>query len=454
MDNIETGDNRIDEMMPQLFSSWLQLPFEECLDEIGDYVKLKQKDTNPNGKYPVVDQGEDLINGYVNDRDLLYTGELPVIIFGDHTRRIKFIDFPFAVGADGTKIFKPKKFFNEHFFSYYLNSLKIASEGYSRHYKFLKAVNVPLPPHPEQRRIVERLDAIMLRIASSRTRLEKIPALLKSFRQSALGAAVSGELTKRWRDENKIKREEWNEEAMSAIADVIDPNPKHRNPKYVDKGFIFLSTAQFAEPSGWNFKDVFYVTEDTVIEQERRCKLSSTSFVFSRKGTIGKVRFVPTGYRFALLDSVCVINTKDIVNPSYLYYAIQSPVIQSQIKLLSRGVALKQVSLTDVRSLQIPIPLLEEQKEIVRKIEELFHFADSIEARYQKAKDWFDKLPQSILAKAFRGELVPQNENDEPASELLKRIQQAKQTNHKPSSKTKRRKLFEDNDQLSLVAEE
>lgn len=75
-----------------------------------------------------------------------------------------------------------------------------------------------------------------------------------------------------------------------------------------------------------------------------------------------------------------------------------------------------------------PLPPFEEQKEIVRKVEELFHFADQIEARYNKAKQWFDKIPQSILAKAFRGELVPQDENDEPASELLNRIQEEKKT--------------------------
>jgi type I restriction enzyme S subunit len=125
---------------------------------------------------------------------------------------------------------------------------------------------------------------------------------------------------------------------------------------------------------------------------------------------------------------------------------------------LSGSILLRHV---DVKAVNVILPPPDEQNEIVRKVEELFHFADSIEARYQKAKAWFGKLPQAILAKAFRGELVPQDENDEPASELLKRIQQAKQ-NHKPSSKAtlrkaqgkKTRKLYEDNDEMRLVAEE
>lgn len=86
------------------------------------------------------------------------------------------------------------------------------------------------------------------------------------------------------------------------------------------------------------------------------------------------------------------------------------------------------LSLTNLKDLIFSIPPLEEQKEIVRRVEELFHFADSIEARYQKAKAWFDKIPLAILAKAFRGELVEQDENDEPASVLLERIKQQKGT--------------------------
>ncbi len=77
--------------------------------------------------------------------------------------------------------------------------------------------------------------------------------------------------------------------------------------------------------------------------------------------------------------------------------------------------------------MEIPLPPLEEQKEIVKRVEQLFAFADKIETRYTKAKATLDKLPQSILAKAFRGELVPQNPNDEPASVLLERIKKVKE---------------------------
>ncbi len=95
------------------------------------------------------------------------------------------------------------------------------------------------------------------------------------------------------------------------------------------------------------------------------------------------------------------------------------------------------ISLAQCRDFNFPIPTIEEQKEIVKRVEQLFAFADKIETRYTKAKAILDKLPQSILAKAFRGELVPQNPTDEPASVLLERIKEEKEK----INKEKKRKI-------------
>ncbi len=200
---MNSGDLRIDQIIPELANRWLQIDFEECLSqETFSFTKLKKKDIKQIGKIPVIDQGEEFISGYIDDYNKSYNGSLPIIIFGDHTRRIKYVDFKFAVGADGTKILRPKKFFIEKLFYYYLKSLNIESQGYSRHYRFLKQINVPVPPLNEQNRIVEKLDTLLLKVESVKLRLEKIPNLLNQFRQSVLSAAVTGELTKDWRIKN------------------------------------------------------------------------------------------------------------------------------------------------------------------------------------------------------------------------------------------------------------
>jgi type I restriction enzyme S subunit len=299
--------------------------------------------------------------------------------------------------------------------------------------EMLSQLELVLPPEREQQRIADKLDTVLARVDSVNARLARVAPLLKRFRQSVLAAATSGRLTANMSIASNALGHEavepapptWKLARLSAISDVIDPNPKHRNPIYQDDGELFLSTTNFADSGGWNLEATKRVSKATVLEQQARCKFTRHSLVFSRKGTIGKVRIVPLVESFALLDSLVVINAKEGLSPGYLLLALQSPIVQEQVVRLTRGVALKQVSVGVVRSLEIPLPEMDEQTEIVRRVELLFGFADRLEARLQAAQTASSRLTPSLLAKAFRGELVPQDPNDEPASELLKRLAQS-----------------------------
>ena len=108
---------------------------------------------------PVVDQGQSLVAGFVNDLSSACKVELPVIVFGDYTRALKYVDFAFAMGADGTKILVPAVESDVKYLYYALKSLNIRSAGYSRHFKFLKEKRIPFPPLAEQKRIAAILDA-------------------------------------------------------------------------------------------------------------------------------------------------------------------------------------------------------------------------------------------------------------------------------------------------------
>jgi type I restriction enzyme S subunit len=184
-------------------TSWQYILFIKAAKVISDEGKrVKQRDYLPEGKVPVIDQGQEFIGGYINDEDMVFKGELPVIIFGDHTRNIKFVTRPFAVGAEGVKILKPEPSYEPKFFYYMLYTLDIPSRGYSRHFQFLKKNNVPLIPRAEQKLIVSEIEKQFSRLDEAVAALKRIKTNLKRYKASVLKAAVEGRLTEEWRTQN------------------------------------------------------------------------------------------------------------------------------------------------------------------------------------------------------------------------------------------------------------
>ncbi|EHM0597150.1 restriction endonuclease subunit S [Escherichia coli] len=138
---------------------WVHLPDIYCSISESSR-KIKSSEILPEGKYPVIEQSQEFISGYCNNECLLIKLNNPVIVFGDHTRNIKFIDFDFVVGADGVKILSPI-LICERFFFRQLRSFKLDVRGYARHFKVLNSCLFALPPIAEQERIVEKVSSLM-----------------------------------------------------------------------------------------------------------------------------------------------------------------------------------------------------------------------------------------------------------------------------------------------------
>lgn len=149
-------------------------------DETKRGYKIQSSEYLPSGKYPIIDQGQAQIVGYTNLENGLFT-DVPAIIFGDHTRIVKYVDSPFFLGADGVKVLKSKVGDADYKYLFYcLQNAKIPNTGYNRHFKWLKEVDVPLPPLDEQRQIAATLDKIDELIAKRRQQLDKLDELVKS----------------------------------------------------------------------------------------------------------------------------------------------------------------------------------------------------------------------------------------------------------------------------------
>ena len=138
--------------------------YKEIVEKIsvGVEKKLKQKEYLKEGLFEVVDQGQSLVGGFSNDFSLVVKCDLPVIVFGDHTKCVKFIDFPFVAGADGVKVLRAKECADAKFLYYYtlLLTKKMIDKGYARHYQFLEKMEVNIPSFDEQKRIVNNLDTV------------------------------------------------------------------------------------------------------------------------------------------------------------------------------------------------------------------------------------------------------------------------------------------------------
>ncbi|HEX9048779.1 MAG TPA: restriction endonuclease subunit S [Verrucomicrobiae bacterium] len=286
--------------------------------------------------------------------------------------------------------------------------------------------DVVLPPLAEQRRIVAKLEVLLGKEEACQQRLAKIPVLLKRFRQSVLAAACSGRLTADWREENEV--EEWNE---VTLADVIAEKPKNgysaKPVNYETKWRVLTLTAT----TSGRFDNRHFKYFNEPIPKDSPLWLQPGDILVQRGNTIEYVGVsaIYDGQPNELVypDLMIRLRAGSRITTKFLHFAMSWERTRKFLRDGATGTAgnMPKINQPLLMSVPISLPPLAEQQEIVRRVEALFALADQIEARFAKAKAQVDKLTPSLLAKAFRGELVPQDPADEPADKLLERVRKA-----------------------------
>lgn len=348
------------------------------------------------------------------------------------------------------KIIPDERFLNKKFLFYgingYLNAIQKATSSVTvGHLSSLDILRIPfpLPPINEQQRIADKLDEIMIKVQACQERLNKIPAILKRFRQAVLAVACSGRLTEKWREKNLVASNENiqiinNEEnpvgwKVVCIGDVIESLkygtarkcsyenkgiPILRIPNIVN-GFIDQTDLKYAELSTKEFNQLRLIPGDIlIIRSNGSVSLVGKSAIIREQES----DFAYAGYLIRIRPN------KTKIEPEFLNLSLGSNNIRLQIGLKARSTSgVNNINGDEVRALRLNLPPLKEQQEIIRQVRKYLTLADKIEARYERIQTYINKLSQSILAKAFRGELVPQDPNDEPASVLLERIRKEMQ---------------------------
>jgi len=283
-----------------------------------------------------------------------------------------------------------------------------------------------LAPLNEQIRIADKLDSVLVKVDAAQARLEKIPTLLKRFRQSVLAAATSGELTREWRNTNGIRFEEWSWKKLSDIADIqggVTKDSKKQSDQdeeipylrvaNVQRGYLDLVEIKTIRIPSVKLEKLLLKTGDVLFNEGGDLDKLGRGWVWENQ--ISRCSFQNHVFRASLYDP----NNA----PKYVSWWGNTEGHEYFIRQGKQTTNLASINKTILSNLPINMPPSEEQKEIVRRVESLFAQADAVEKQYLAAKQRLDRLSQALLAKAFRGELVPQDPNDEPAAELLKRIQ-------------------------------
>lgn len=410
-------------------SLWQEYKCEQLFDQISTtHKKVKTQDCNDYGTYPVVDQGSKLIAGYVDDETKVIKIDLPVCIFGDHTRAVKWIDFDFVPGADGTKILSPKEFLHPRFFYYLLNSIEIESKGYARHFKQLKSASVKVPCKIMQVRLAEKLDVVFSKLEMTQSRLEKIPKLLKRFRMSVLSAAVAGELTEEWRDANpSLEAVLSNNFIQSYNGMSLDDLPQgwgwvsFKNAAKIESNLVdpkltpsdIHLAPNHIEPNTGRILELVTVEQDKVKSNKHR--FYPGQIIYSKiRPYLNKVCTVD----FEGVCSADMYPVKANIHREYLLYVMLSDMFVYWTSQQQGRVVLPKINQKALNEIPVPVPPSEEQNEIARIVGELWAKADAVEKQYNLAKLRVDKLTQSILARAFRGELF------EPFTDKADRVAQ------------------------------
>ncbi|MEF8719149.1 MAG: restriction endonuclease subunit S [Candidatus Accumulibacter necessarius] len=372
-------------------AGWQSKPFEDCIDKVTYTTKIQRKDFLDAGAFPVVSQEDAFINGYWDSADDVFLVETPLVIFGDHTKVLKYIDFDFVLGADGVKLLPPKAFLVPKFFYYQLQTAQLDSLGYARHYKLLKELKIKYPDTAEQHRIVAILDEVFDGIATAKANAEKnlqnARALFESHLQSVFTERGDG----------------WKQKTLEEIATAFGRGKSRHRPRnaphlYGGK-FPFVQTGDIRN-ADHVITEYSQTYSDAGLTQSKLWPKGTICITIA--ANIAETAIL--GFDACFPDSVIgvVANPKE-ADVDFIEYLLQS--FKARIQSMGKGSAQANINMGTFENERFPFPPVAEQKAIVAKLDSLNEETQRLETIYQQKLTALDDLKKSLLHQAFSGQL-------------------------------------------------
>lgn len=397
-----------DNKMTNLPQGWEKFNFDNIFySPSSKNYQLNTKDYLDKGCIPIIDQSKKFIIGYSNNYEKIFkinNCNNSCIIFGDHTRVLKFIDFDFIVGADGIKILLNKDIerFNTKFLFFQLLYKDIPSLGYRRHFSVLKQNTFIIPPLKEQERIVEILDESFAKIDESIKILEQDLLNLDELMQSALQKAFNP--LKDNTKENYKLPQGWEWKSLGEICFITDGT--HKTPNYIKTGIPFLSVKNISK-GFFDLSDVKYISLEEHNKLIKRAEPEFGDILICRIGTLGKAIKISLEFEFSIFVSLGLLKPKVKIISDYLVYFLNSCFIEGWIdnNKVGGGTHTAKLNLNILEKCPIALPPLKEQKKIASYLDELSSNVKNLKQNYQAQIKNLQELKKSLLDKAFKGRL-------------------------------------------------
>lgn len=379
--------------------AWVSTSVATCLVPvaIAGKSKVQARDYKPTGLYPVIDQGQEQIAGWTNDESAVIDAPLPLVVFGDHTRAFKYLDIPFARGADGTQLLRPKADIDPLFFFYACRAIDLPARGYNRHFTVLKEKELAYPPDPHEQKAVAGV------LCKTESVMQQQAALLDNL-QELKRAAMRELFTRGLRDETQkdteigLVPESWVEVAFSGLGEVVTgTTPPTKERAYYDDGMIpFISPGDIDH--GFSIASTQKHITDSGLAVSRVLP-SGTTCVVCIGSTIGKVGRT-TAEASATNQQINAIIPGAGYDSNYLSHLLtyHSDIVRnaaspSPVPILSKGAFEKLVLFTSTNP--------DEQIEIAAILDAL----DRKIALHRQKRAVLEDLFQSLLHKLMTGDI-------------------------------------------------
>lgn len=382
----------MEQVLYELPDGWRWISFDHIFSTKGYSVgKVKSSEISNTGLVPVVDQSQSFIAGYSDCIELSFSGKLPVLIYGDHTNCVKFVDFAFICGADGTKVLAIDADIYPKYAFYLVSRFRPETQGYRRHFSILKKIFLPVPAMGEQKRIVEKIDALLTRIDTAIEHLKESVALADALYASTI---------------NEQMEQAIQQVGLSTVEKHIEQIQTGTTPPTKQTEFFENGDINWFAPSDFGDHDILSDSNKKLSQKAfdagKARKFNAGSVMLVAIGaTIGKIGYLE--HDASSNQQITGMNFNSDIMSRYAYYWFRF--IKPEILANASTATLPIINQKGIKALSFCAPSSKLQETICKKIDEVSLFRNTVRAELNEKVTLMHSLKASVLDSAFKGEL-------------------------------------------------